>query len=70
MINDDRSRPPESDKNAVQQANKGHVAQKNRDPINVNDDDLHCEALGAHQRKNDLGKILKTILQFLLQELM
>ena len=28
------------------------LSQMSRDPINVNNDNLHCEVLEAHQRKN------------------
>ena len=28
----------------------------NRDPINVNNNDLQCEALETQQKKNDKGK--------------
>ena len=35
---------------------RGMLPQMNRDPINQDNDDQHCEALEAHQRKNDRGK--------------
>ena len=48
--------PHKSGNDAVQQVDKGPVNQMSRNPINVDNDDLHCEALEAHQRKNDKGK--------------
>ena len=50
--NNDRSRPPESSNNAVQQASKDLLPQMNREPIKV-DDDLHCEALEVCQGKSN-----------------
>ena len=35
---------------------RGLLLQMNRDPINVVNDDLHCEVLEACQRKNYMGK--------------
>ena len=55
MLNTDRSRPPKSCNDAVQQANKGSVASP-RDPININNGDMHYEVLEIHQRKYDKGK--------------
>ena len=34
----------------------GLLPQMNRDPINVNPEDLHCKVLEVHQRKNDKSK--------------
>ena len=45
------------------------LSQMNRNPINVDNDDLRHKALEAHQRKMIRAKILKEILLFLLQEL-
>ena len=35
---------------------RGLQLQMNRDPINFSNDDVHYEALEAHQRKYDKGK--------------
>ena len=35
---------------------RGLLPEMNRDPINVNNNDVHYEALEAHQRKNSKGK--------------
>ena len=44
------------------------LCQMNRDPINVDNDDLHCKTLEAHQRKLIKVKTLKKSLLFSLQE--
>ena len=48
---------------------RGLLPQMNEDSINVDNDDLHHEALEAHQRKDIRAKILEKILILLLQEL-
>ena len=35
---------------------RGHLPQMNRDPINISYDDMHYEALEAHQRKYNKDK--------------
>ena len=56
MFDADRSMASESSNDADQQADKGSVASMSRDPINIDNDDLHCNALKARQTKNDKGK--------------
>ena len=69
LFNTDRSRPHKPFDVAIHQARKGLLPQMNRDPINVNNNNVHYEALGAHQRKYNIGKDTQKILLFVLQEL-
>ena len=48
---------------------RGLLLQMNRDPINVDSDGLHCEALEAHERKDDKDKDTQMDPPILLQEL-
>ena len=46
----------ETGSDAIQQIDKGSVGAMNRDPINLDNDDLHHEVLETCHGKNDKGK--------------
>ena len=53
MFDANRARLPESGNMLFNSLIRGLLPKVNKDPINVDNDDLHHQALEAHHRKKD-----------------
>ena len=69
MLIADRALLPQMTMMLLKRLIRGLLPQMTRDPINVDNDDLHHELLGTCQRRNDKGKDTEKDHPILLQEL-